>query len=514
MRIRTSTSALRCFASSLALCTGTALAQTTISGPSPNPDGGNQADPLAVTACNGAPQTGVLYRHSESEPHLAVDPTNPARMIAGWHQDRWSTGSAQSLGAAYTPDGGVSWSRVVIPFTRCAGGQPRTSGDYQRGSDPWISFGPTGTAHYMALVSNHTGNQNAMTVARSADGGRTWSAPVVIARSPAEDPTQVSLFHDKNTLTADPYDASRVYATWTLFRAGVTSLVFSRSTDGGRNWSPAVPIATLGTVERSEKAYFRQGAQIVVLPDGTLINAFFRNIFDNRTGTFRTEQAILRSTDQGRHWERVDRPVAAFISGTAVDPELGVPVRDAAGLPSIAVNRANGLLYLAWQDRQANSLGLVGVYMARSSDGGVTWSAPVRVNQGTADVVQAFLPTVAVNDEGTVGVLYYDFRRDIPEDEELTTDVHVSLFDPALNYAGEHLLTPQSFDLRQAVITGERGYFLGDYLGFAAAGGDFVAAIAVTNRLGLPVEYPQDNSGLRVDINNRQDIVFVRLPLP
>ncbi len=51
-----------------------------ISGTSLNPDGGDPNDPLAVTACNGAPKTGVVYRNSEAEPHLAVNPVNGATM--------------------------------------------------------------------------------------------------------------------------------------------------------------------------------------------------------------------------------------------------------------------------------------------------------------------------------------------------------------------------------------------------------------------------------------------------
>jgi hypothetical protein len=46
-------------------------AQVLISSSSTNPDGGNPNDPLAVTACNGAPQLGVVYRNSETEPHTA-----------------------------------------------------------------------------------------------------------------------------------------------------------------------------------------------------------------------------------------------------------------------------------------------------------------------------------------------------------------------------------------------------------------------------------------------------------
>jgi hypothetical protein len=481
---------------------------TTISGVSPYPDGGDPTDPLAVTACNGAPQTGVLYRNSETEPHLAVNPTNPDNMIAAWHQDRWSTGAAQGLGAAYTMDGGLTWTQVNIPFTRGAGGLPRSSGDYERGSDPWISFSPDGTAHYMALVADFGDpNANGMTVASSHDGGVTWSAPVKIKASPAGDPTAVSPFHDKNTLTADPFDPDLVYATWTLFRRGSTTLVFAHSTDGGQTWKTR-PVDNIEVVGPADLVVFRQGAQIVVLPDGTLVNAFFRVLFNQRTFEVGLEQAIFRSSDQGRHWEKADTRVSDLQGATAFDTELGIPVRDAQELPDIAVNRTTGELYVVWQDTRFND-GLVGVVVSRSGDGGSTWSDPVPVN--TIESVQAFLPVVAVNDDGTVGVLYYDFRNDVLGDATLDTDVHLARFDSSLNLIDETRLTPSSFDLRQSVITGPRGYFPGDYVGLDSAGADFVAAFTVTNPLGLPVDFPQDNSGLSLDTNNRQDIRFVRL---
>ncbi len=448
----------------------------------------------------------MLYRNSETEPFLAVNPTDPNNMIAVWHQDRWSNGAAQGLGAAYTVDGGMTWTPVDVPFTRCSGAQPGSAGDYGRASDPWVSFGPDGTAHFMALVADNTPNRNGMAVARSTDGGDTWTEPQIIKANPARDPVGASLFHDKNSITADPFDPDLVYATWTLFRNGVTSLVVARSTAGGEKWGPPIPIATFGNVSPAKVAFFRQGAQIVVLPDGTLVNAFYRILFDQKNVVVTFEQALFRSTDSGKHWERMDIAVAEFAPASAIDPESGIPVRDASQIPDIAVNDSNGALYLTWQRR--NGQGLVEVVVSRSIDGGFTWSEPIRVSQ-QGEIVQSFLPAVSVNDDGTVGVLYYDFRNDMPGDAPLSTDVHLALFDANLALQDEQPLTHDSFDMRQMVLTGPRGYFPGDYVGLDTAGNDFVAAFTVANNLGLPVQFPQP-PGLFVDANNRQDIVFAR----
>ena len=518
----------RCLSLAAAMLAASALpgaAQVQISGLSPNPVLGGSAppgdplDPANVIACNGAPQDGTVYRNSEVEPHIAVNPTNPDNMIAGWHQDRWSTGGGQSLGAAYTTDGGATWTEVIIPFTRCSGGGSTRATDWERASDPWISFSPDGTAHYMSLSFKDTVSQNAMAVSSSSDGGASWSSPVIITGSPAQDANGRSLFHDKNTLTADRDDPDIVYATWTLFRWGNTTLLFAKSEDGGQTWRHARPISGFATVGPAEQVFFRQGAQIVQAPDGTLYNFYYRILFDLVTFQVTFDQATFRSEDQGDHWEKMEAQVSTFSSAMAFDPELGVPVRDAGEIPDVAVG-PNGELYVVWQDANGSPL-FPTVKISMSTDGGFTWSAPQRANPLGPDDVQAFLPAVAVNDAGQVGVLFYDLRNDVipprpdpfaPPDP-LSTDVFMTVFAPDLTDPVEYRLTAESMDLRQSVITGGRGYFPGDYVGLDTAGSDFVAAFTRNNDLGLAVDWPQP-SGLRADTHDRTNIVFARVTPP
>jgi hypothetical protein len=497
-------------AAPLALGAGLAAAQVPISELSPNPDGGDPTDPLAVTACNGGPQDGVLFRNSETEPHLAANPTDPNNMIAGWHQDRWSNGAAQSLGVAYTRDGGATWTQVTIPFTNCSGGPAAGGLDFERASDPWITFSPDGTAHYMALVAGNLTNENAMAVASSTDGGETWSAPVIIKGSPAADGTGRSLFHDKNTMTADPANPRFVYATWTVFRTGITAVLTSRSTDGGKTWSAARPSGGLNTTVPAQTVIFRQGAQIAVLPDGTLRNFFYRILFNNRTGTAATEQATFKSTDRGKTWVKQDQTVSPFTQRFASDPETGLPVRDAGPLPDVAVNRTTGELYVVFQDD--NGAGQAGVFISRSGDKGATWSTPIPADPGNTGNAQSFLPVVAVNDAGIVGVLFYDFRNDLLGDAPLSTDVWLQTFTPDLaTPLSETRLTPTSMDMRQAPITGLRGYFPGDYMGLDTVGTSFAAAFTRMRDAGAPTPFPQP-PGLFVDSEDRTNIVFKSVP--
>jgi hypothetical protein len=75
----------------------------------------------------------------------------PQPRPAAWEQDRWSNGGAQGNLTGVSFDRGSSWTRPTPPpFSRCAGGNAANGGDYDRVSDPWVSFGADGPAHQLA----------------------------------------------------------------------------------------------------------------------------------------------------------------------------------------------------------------------------------------------------------------------------------------------------------------------------------------------------------------------------
>src|SRR5262249_22412278 len=116
---------------------------------------------------------------------------------------------------------------------------------------------------------------------------------------------------------------------------------------------------------------------------------------------------------------------------------------------------------------------------------------------------QAFLPSVAVNEDGVVAVTYYDFRNNTP-DPGLPTDVwmvhaHPSdgLTNPA-SWSSENRLTTTSFDM-EVPAPAPDGYFVGDYEGLVAEGRNFGAFWAM----------PPIGGGI-----NDQASIFFRDPLP
>jgi len=86
------------------------------------------------------------------EPWIDVNPLNASNMIGVFQQDRWDDGGAHGLVAAVTHDGGASWTRSWAHFSLCSGGTAANGGDYDRASEPWVSFAPNGDAYQLALL--------------------------------------------------------------------------------------------------------------------------------------------------------------------------------------------------------------------------------------------------------------------------------------------------------------------------------------------------------------------------
>ncbi len=416
------------------------------------------------TECNDTPQTGTVWRNSETEPYMDVDFSHPDRMVAIVHQDRWSNGSAQSTATFYSDDGGANWYLADTPITRCSGGLQTGPESFDRASDPWLTVTPGKVeAHYryghgkgavfhqMNLMTDRLPPfegelRSAYSMLRSEDGGRTWSEPIVISNRTEFEPG--APFNDKNTLTADPYKWPFVYGTWQLLMDALptdesalpiqffySDTYFVRSTDTGKSWEQEEPIykirddlelfAATG-IDPGATIFGAQniGHQIAVLPDGRLVNVSRASFITSDINFL--ERTIIRSFDNGETWEQTASIIPSTTVGGFVSRDFELylgsngtidnTVRSAGSIPDIAVNRTNGFMYVVWQDVDP-TFSFIGVFMAVSKDGGDTWSDHITVGGGdaTPDGFLSFaqLPAVHVADDGTIGVLFFDDRNDV-----------------------------------------------------------------------------------------------------
>jgi hypothetical protein len=439
-------------------------AVVTVSGASPFP-----------AACGGT--GGTVYVNAEVEPSLAVNPANPANLLAMWQQDRWSNGSARGLVSAVSLDGGATWSARPMAFSRCGGGTPANGGDFERATDPWVAFGPDGSAWAMSLSTTGS-SPNAMLVARSLDGGRTWGNATALIADAAP------FFNDKNALTADPFDARYAYAVWDrLTGQGTGPAMFARTVDAGASWEPARVLYDPGAAAQTI------GNLVVVLTDGTLVNLATR--LGTRADAPRNGAIVaLRSGDRGATWGP-PVTVASQLSVGARDPETGAVIRDGGILLAAAAGPGRSV-HVVWQDARFSGGARDGIAYSRSADGGLTWSAPVRVNPDGA--VDAFTPGVSVLADGTVGVTYYDLRDNTADPATLPAGYWLARSTDGSTWTETRLAGP--FDLALAPNAG--GLFLGDYMGLAGSGSAFLALFARTTG----------------DLANRTEIAFVRASAP
>jgi len=232
---------------------------------------------------------------------------------------------------------------------------------------------------------------------------------------------------------ADPSNPKKLYLTYTdfdgsglicgtdpvsgdpIFRVGIELV---RSSDGGNTWSSPIDIATSCDPDGE------QGSQVVVDDRGRVYVAW-----EHFPASVPNNEIRLRKSTNGG---------ASFASPVLVTKTI--PVGGNGGrqflqgiirvteFPSLAVDRSRGPqkgdLYVSWNDGRfaaiPDGLAFDGVYgfsdvlFVRSTNGGATFDAsPTRVNRGSATTfTDQYMPALGVDKEGTLGICYYDRRRD------------------------------------------------------------------------------------------------------
>jgi BNR repeat-like domain len=395
--------------------------------------------------------SAIAQRDANVETSIAVDPRAPRRIVAAWMQD-----DGRSNLVMASRDGGRTWTRVFVPgLTDCTGGTVSAA------ADPWLSFArdgklllSSGIANLPRLPGPTFHPEPMQVVSRSGDGGLSWSLPATVQFEPG-------VYSDKSTVTADPLRRGRAYDVWDV-RTGpdidTATAWFSRSSDGGRTWSPPrlvydpgkEHVAPLSTV-------------IAVLPHRVLLDVM--EVVDSAAGT--SDVMAARSVDGGRTWSR-PALIARASDNPPIDSDTGTVFLGPPANPSVTVG-PNGVAAVAWTDIASPHSSRT--LASRSRDGGRSWSRPVVVSRVRG---QAFQASVAAAGDGTLGITWYDDRRDPGGSAAWEFDVWFAFSrDSGRSWRSMHLAGP--FDMNHAQAVEGVGRRIGDYQTLAGLPHGFVA---------------------------------------
>ena len=275
-----------------------------------------------------------------NEPSIAVDPTDHNKMAIGWRQFDTVSSNFRQAGWGYTANGGVSWTFPGVLQQNIFR------------SDPVLDTDASGNVFYLSLLANFFD-----TLWRSLNGGQSW-----VNLAPATG-------GDKQWFTIDSTASSGhgfQYQSWSTAGNNYNGRQFSRSTDGGVSWRDPVDIPNSpvwGTLDvNSNGDLFLAGmnfdtAQIWCERSSSAKNSGLTPIFEQSTvvnlgGEIDSSELINPEGLVGQIFLGVDR------SGTS----------------------SNNNVYLLASVRPTGAVTGSDVMFVRSTNNGLTFSSPQRVN--------------------------------------------------------------------------------------------------------------------------------------
>ena len=393
---------------------------------------------------------------SQAEPHIARSVVNPDFLAATFQEGRFTNGGSVDCGYSISSDGGLTWSRALIPNLT-----QTTGGPYYRDTDPVAGIDLNGYVYLNTEGATDVNfNNGIVLISRSTDGGATFGAPVVVYQ-----PSSAGVFPDKNWLAINTFAGTstvgRLVVTFTRFSGNVSPIVRSYSDDAGVTWSPTVFVHSSNTSA--------QGSQPVFLPNGKLVIVYFN--FGN------SSLALANSNDGG-----VTFGNPKLVTTVTQYDEPAIRTGGSA-LSSAVADRTNNNLYVVYQALLA---GNPRIAFTKSTDGGTTWTPPIAISDNPSNS-GVFNPAIAVSPNGqTLTAVFYDHRNN-PGSDTLIDLYLAQSFDGGATWLPNIRVTSVSTDASLAPLTSS-GYMLGDYQGIAESINASVPAIPVwiDSRTGNP----------------------------
>src|SRR5215470_16078964 len=179
-----------------------------------------------------------------NEPSIAVNPNNPAQVVAAF----------QPATVAYSSDGAQTFSTAELPPIEGWRGGGDVSVAFDNKGHAYLGtlhFDKLGSASYWA----HGAGRNGIFVRRSLDGGKTWEKDATTVKAYQGNEPDIQ-WEDMPRLFADTQPKSRfrgnVYAGWIEWQLDKSIILFARSTDGGKSFSQSIRISTHAGLPRDD----------------------------------------------------------------------------------------------------------------------------------------------------------------------------------------------------------------------------------------------------------------------
>ena len=311
-----------------------------------------------------------------NEPSIAVDPTNGNKITIGWRQFNSYTSNFRQGGWGFTTDGGLTWTF------------PGVLENNVFRSDPVLNSNETGNFFYLSLRETFYDD-----IWRSTNGGSSWT------RSTFGDVSG----GDKEWFTIDTTNGTGhgfQYQAWSISGNNWGGRQFSRSTDGGVTWMnpiflPSSPV--WGTLDVDTNG----------------------NLFIGGAANFTSPFWCLRSSNAQNPGvtPTFDRVTQVSLGGSLDFGDPGGPNPGGlAGQLFLAVDRSGGptnnnIYMLASVQPTGFGTG-TDVMFARSTDGGLTFSVPHRINDDPINHNKwHYFGTLGVAPNGRIDSVWLDTRN-------------------------------------------------------------------------------------------------------
>ncbi|MFL6583850.1 MAG: sialidase family protein [Chthoniobacterales bacterium] len=421
------------------------------------------------------PATLPSNQRAQAEPFIMRSRTNLDLVVATFQEGRFTDGGAIDCGYSTSTDGGLTWSRALLPGVTQAVGGP-----YFRATDPVVGIDLNNNVFInMDAATDSAFNHGDVIVSRSTDGGATFQPPTVAYTSSSQ-----NFFADKNwmtvnTFTGGPAPAGRVLVTFTLFTnftsaSSPSPLIATYSDDGGATWTPAQFITP--TTSRM------QGSQPLFLANGKVAVVYWNFTQANIPNGSEGPEVIV-SDDGGATFGGPH-----FVGH--VNEWFEPSIRSGSFLPSATTDRTTSNIYVVVQANLGTVAPIPKILFTKSTDSGTTW-LPFSVISDNPNGSGVFNPAIVASPDGqTLTVAFYD-RRNNPGSTTLVDMYEAQSFDGGATWQPNIRLSSVSSNVTLAPNTGtaqQPGYMLGDYLGVAEPTNRNVPAIPVwvDTRTGNP----------------------------